>query len=366
MLLSLSLKMYNNIIKYISELLYKHDCVIVPGFGGFVARHVPAGIFNSGGLITPPAKSVLFNKNLQNNDGLLANHIMEKHLLSYTEANKCIQDFVSKSYFQLDSTKRLELENIGIMYIDAEKNIQFESEANVNYLIESFGLSPVFAQPLMTEIAPSVETKFKDRVMATEQVPEKKRKNYKRIAAIVIGAQLLLAGLIVSTQTAQLGNTSWANLNPFSKKVEAKYTAVKKHNVLKYVPEMKELLFPDANGYATLRLSEDASASVVVNIEAKPEITDKTTVKKHTILKKSNLSLSGNYQIVLGCFTLEENALRHLKTLHSRNITAALNGLNKTGMHVVSGGAYTNLDEARQALINIRKNYPHAWLMIGR
>ncbi len=360
--------MYGNISKYISELLYRHDCVIVPGFGGFVARHVPAGIFNSGGLISPPAKSVLFNKNLQNNDGLLANHIMEKHLLSYTEANKCIADFVSKSFFMLDSSKRLELENIGILYVDTEKNIQFEPEVNVNYLIESFGLSPVFAQPLLsTETPKPIETAFKDRLVVAEQQPVKKQKNYKRIAAIVIGAQLLLAGFIISTQTAQLSNTAWANLNPFAKSIEAKYSATaKKQKFTKYIPTMRELLLPDANGYASLRLNENSEAAIVVNIEAKAVTTDKTSVKKHSWVKKSNLSLSGNFQIVLGCFALEENALRHINTLHTRNIAAVLNGVNKTGMHVVSAGTYTNLDQAREALNRIRQNYPHAWLMIGK
>jgi hypothetical protein len=36
--------METKIEQYISELLYKHECVIVPQFGGFVARHLPASI----------------------------------------------------------------------------------------------------------------------------------------------------------------------------------------------------------------------------------------------------------------------------------------------------------------------------------
>ena len=218
--------MYNDITKYISELLYLHDCVIVQGFGGFVARHAPAGIFNSGSLISPPAKSVLFNRNLQNNDGLLANYIMEKHLFSYNEANKCIVDFVSKSMFLLDSVKRIELENIGILYVDAEKNIQFEPEANVNYLIESFGLPSVFAQPIFINNTPEpTESVFKDRIIATEQKqPIKKQKKYTRLFAIAIGTQVLLAVFFISTQKTKLGNTAWASFNFFDKSDTAKYT----------------------------------------------------------------------------------------------------------------------------------------------
>ena len=58
--------------KLIGDLLLRHNCVVVPSFGGFVAKQVSAVIDYKTGVMHPPKKSLLFNKQLINNDGLLA------------------------------------------------------------------------------------------------------------------------------------------------------------------------------------------------------------------------------------------------------------------------------------------------------
>ena len=44
------------ITKYIQELLFVHDCVILPGFGGFVANYRPAKIDENQQIVHPPSK----------------------------------------------------------------------------------------------------------------------------------------------------------------------------------------------------------------------------------------------------------------------------------------------------------------------
>jgi len=46
----------------IADLLLQHNCVIVPGFGGFVAQRLPAQIDIEKGQVHPPKKSILFNQ----------------------------------------------------------------------------------------------------------------------------------------------------------------------------------------------------------------------------------------------------------------------------------------------------------------
>lgn len=356
--------MDRRIISYISELLYNNDCVIVSGFGGFVARHVPASLFSSGSLLTPPAKSVLFNRNLKSNDGLLANYIMEKQLLSYPEANRVIDQFAAACQLHLEENHRLELENIGVLYLDAEKNIQFEPQADVNYLIESFGLSPLFAQPIISA-EPVKQPEKTDRVIVPEPqqpVLPIRRTNYRRIAAVAVGVPLLLTALLFSLQTAPLKNTVFASLNPFGNKTEAVYQPVeykKKNN--EYTTEKTAALHPDANGYASFRVSEN-SGYVIVNV-CDTVNTDKTFVKKYIAPVKTSTGFAGKYQVVLGCFSVEDNAQRLVNTLHSRNIHAAISGTNKKGLHVVSAGGFKDLDSARAMLQQVRQNFPSAWLM---
>ena len=74
--------------KYIKDLLFIHDCVILPGFGGFVANYKPANIDDNLNIVSPPSKAVGFNRNLSKNDGLLINRLAESENLSYLEAEK--------------------------------------------------------------------------------------------------------------------------------------------------------------------------------------------------------------------------------------------------------------------------------------
>jgi hypothetical protein len=52
--------------------------VIVPEFGGFIANYESAWINRQRALIFPPYKQILFNGNLTQNDGLLANELVIK------------------------------------------------------------------------------------------------------------------------------------------------------------------------------------------------------------------------------------------------------------------------------------------------
>ncbi|GAK96147.1 hypothetical protein JCM19294_2929 [Nonlabens tegetincola] len=44
------------LVAYISDLLYRHDCVVVPEFGAFLTRRVSAQYFESSNSFYPPKK----------------------------------------------------------------------------------------------------------------------------------------------------------------------------------------------------------------------------------------------------------------------------------------------------------------------
>ena len=74
-----------DIQKYVVELLFKHDCVIIPNLGGFVAQYKSAALDEVTGFFSPPSKQILFNINLKNNDGLLANEIAQRKQITYND-----------------------------------------------------------------------------------------------------------------------------------------------------------------------------------------------------------------------------------------------------------------------------------------
>ena len=116
---------------YISELLYDHDCVIVPQFGGFVCTYVPAKIHPGQHIFNPPSKQVFFNRHLQNNDGLLTDSIASSGPCTFEEAKKDVESFVSAIKTEFAAGNKVELPHLGTMHLDPEGNIP---KYNLQYL----------------------------------------------------------------------------------------------------------------------------------------------------------------------------------------------------------------------------------------
>ena len=61
----------NELCQHIDKLLLSNDCVILPGFGGFLTHYADAYYSESEQLYYPPKREIGFNQNLTMNDSLL-------------------------------------------------------------------------------------------------------------------------------------------------------------------------------------------------------------------------------------------------------------------------------------------------------
>lgn len=351
-------------------MLYHHDCVIVPDFGGFVARNAASRLLHGGTLLMPPSKSVLFNPNLRNNDGLLAAAIMETEKISYAEANAKLAQYTQRIKQQLASLKRFEITGLGILFQGDDQVIRFEPDTEVNFLIQSFGLPAIQARPL--ETVEREAPKFEIRTLEQDKASNSSRKSFirKRITAVAITIPVLALLVFISVKSIQTQGQYFANLNPFSSKVASgrKYvpaTVSPSVNLSFEKIEQVELI-PDNNGTAHLHLPEMEGRTIVV-LPPDTASSDKTSVMvtRKTLTKPSNggITFFGPYQVVVGCFSVQENAERLVHSLLERNIQAGISGRNAKGLLVVSVGGYKSSEEARMRLSEIRHDFPNAWLM---
>lgn len=129
--------------KYIKDLLFVHDCVILPGFGGFVANYQAARIDNNSNTFSPPSKAIGFNRNLSKNDGLLINRLADAENLSYAESEKSVQFFIEDLRVRIQRGEKVLLEGIGAFCNDKRHNLQFEPSEELNFLADSFGLNEI-------------------------------------------------------------------------------------------------------------------------------------------------------------------------------------------------------------------------------
>lgn len=136
-----------NLDKYIYGLLFMHDCVIIPGFGGFITNYHQAEHEELSNTFYPPKKDIHFNKNLTYNDGLLINTVAKNLDINYCEAEDYVKNTVQNIWLNLESDKKIYFENIGTFEYKNEKLI-FYQEKIKNFLSDSFGLS-VFRFPTL-------------------------------------------------------------------------------------------------------------------------------------------------------------------------------------------------------------------------
>src|SRR5690606_27624882 len=134
--------------KYISDLLYRHQCVVVPGFGAFITEEVSASYNPKSQTFTPPRKLVYLNTLLKNNDGLLAQYIAKEQQITYAAAVEFINENTTLWHNAIEQKKAVELSGLGTILKNEEGVIEFEAYGIQNYLTASFGLSNIMVAKL--------------------------------------------------------------------------------------------------------------------------------------------------------------------------------------------------------------------------
>ena len=91
--------------QYISDLLYRYECVTLPNFGAFLSHPISARINEGTSSFFPPQKQLSFNVQLKSNDGLLASYISDVENISFEVATSKIENQVSQLKLRLEKEK---------------------------------------------------------------------------------------------------------------------------------------------------------------------------------------------------------------------------------------------------------------------
>jgi len=350
------------IIKGIKEQLFFNDYLVLPNFGGFVLKSRPAHFSASGGMLVPPSKTVSFNAKLKQNDGILATWLQNTLKCSAKEGITHLTEFSEFCSGILAAKRRVSLEAIGFFYLDFENNICFEPQQDANFLTRSFGLGAMSIKELEStpEIRePKKEILFVDRTLhATEPTaqPVRSRKNYNRLVTPLLVAILCVSLLGLLVNNSSVNGELRSSL--FSGKTKGVYEPVTYSNLNIVGSSSKQSAYvADANGIASLELGDTKKIAVKV-LDNRFDSSYLNTSRPNS----GSFSNSGNFEIVLGCFTILENAKRMVEKLGAQRMKAAVTGKNNKGMYVVSNGNYSSKDEAIARLQEIKDAFPHAWI----
>lgn len=303
---------------YLADLLYRYECVIIPGFGAFLTRYKSAHIDDASNTFHPPSKIVSFNKQLQANDGLFANYVASVEKCSYETALLRIRNFTAQISKELYEGKTVAFKNIGEFILNEEKSLQFEPLQQHNYSTTAFGLSS-FVSPKITREA------YKQKVAALEEkapihfTPERRAaKPYLKYAAVAVIA---------------LSAISFGSMKVYESQVQKfNYAEREKANSL-IENQIQEATFIIENPLPVLSLQ----------------------VPKHT----------GIYHLVAGAYRMEENASKKVAQLREKGYSPLKMEANRYGLHQVLYASFDDKTEAEKKLLEIqRSENADAWLLV--
>lgn len=305
--------------QHIAQLLYRYQCVTVPGFGAFLTEIQPAQLVESTNSFYPPKKVVSFNGNLKNNDGLLANHISQTEKIGYEIAVQSISKEVALWKNALLNQQNIVLNSVGTLHLNTSGTLNFEASSQVNFHTSSFGLntfvSPTVKREVIEKMPEAVET---EPIVLVQETTTSYRNSYLKYAAVFIVA-LSAAGSI--------GYKMYEN--KMDEQMQMVQTEVQKDVQNK----IQEATFFIENPLPNVTL----------------------TVKE---VKKP-------YHIVAGAFSSEANAKKKLGMLKAKGFEGKILERNKYGLVPVLYGSYGTYSESQLALKEIHKTESReAWLLI--
>jgi len=329
---------------YISKLLFRYDCVIVPNLGGFVTNYKPAAIHPIKNTFYPPSKGISFNKNLTQNDGLLANVISQENDISYEKALSFIEQCVAKIQQDLKHRQKIAFDNVGVLFYDNDNRLQFEPSAQVNYLLESYGLSSFQQFPIKRKT-------FEDKIKETPILPinpSSGNKKWLKAAAILI--PLTALAIWLPTKYDLTSDLNYANLNPFKSAALPVYTERTSTPVFEKI----ELPTVDETNH-TVTFIKNETPIVITKTTTEP------TVKIDSTYVKTKVQ-SLNYHVIGGCFSEKENAENFVQELVAAGYNASIIGKRK-GLFAVSYSSFASRKEAVEGLALAKNHNSKAWIL---
>ena len=142
----------NSLALHIEYLLLRHDCVVVPGLGAFLAHTGEAWLDEATSTMHPPVRHLGFNADVRLNDGLLAQSVARREHITIEMANRQIASDVGAFTRRLAVCGALEVGRLGRMSLDGE-TLMFSPATESVITLPFRGLRSFRMEPLPSENA---------------------------------------------------------------------------------------------------------------------------------------------------------------------------------------------------------------------
>ncbi len=381
--------------KYISELLFENDFVILPDLGEFSTKYIPAKFIPELKKVESPSKVITFNEKNKTGGGLLIEYIARKEQIGSQQAREFVTNFVAEMKNSLKSGKKVELDSIGLFTMDQSGVLMFEPDKSVNYLSDSIGMTSVkeparkSEEEAKTELDKVLEDARKETPPVKDEKPaepekpkdaEKKDEKKPEPASEPVAPPSGQKAPDTPLRNFQ-EPVSQKSSSPHIKKTEEErtksgglppalkwvaFTVVPLLIIIIVLAFNYEYLFGDKSVFRT---EEPVVTESVLPEPIEPEaVAEPEPVVEEafdpTVAPPAPERGRPVYYIIAGSFEEEHSALilaEELRTQGAR--TASVFPINRLGFYRVSYGYYYDLQEAERELQKAKEINPNAWIL---
>lgn len=310
--------MENQLSKHLKYLLQKHACVILPGFGGFVTNYKSATIDAQTDFFSPPSLSVAFNQALIHNDGLLMQEFAKEEKSSLDDGEQKMYEKISELRSSLYKEGKVEINELGLLYLDGNYRIQFKPALKANLLPQSYGLHSFrFA---------SIRNRNQNQFYEKEYMKGNRSK-------IQIGVIATAAAIVVFAAITMV--------------------------VRNHIPDN-----PTTTQQAAILPIDTATPNtgIKANSVEKEATLEETSIQKTHALSYNETNNTTKYSIIAGSYTNQQSALKFVEQLEQEGFSPEIVADN--GKHRVALYSYYDKYEALKQLDFVRQTRDKSvWLL---
>ena len=354
--------------QHIETLLLENDCVIVPGFGGFVAHYSPATHVKEENIFLPPTRAIGFNPQLKLNDGVLVQSYMSAYDTSFADASRIVEKEVNEFIGLLHEEGKAHLDNIGEIHYNIYGNYEF---VPYDYKITTpslYGLDSF-------EIHELSALQQKEKVLIPTY-PEKEKKTfeisinraYLRNAAAMIAAIVLFFAFSTPVENTDVQKNNYAQLLPSElfEQIEKQSVAITpvyvKNDAAQQAKKFSASSASTKTSSAKKHTTDKAKTSKPIAVREVKVVKQETAAPAPAV--KSQESANHPFHIIVAGGISLKDAEAIATQLKSKGFADA-KALNTDDKVRVSISSFNNRDEATKQLLELRKNetYKNAWLL---
>lgn len=306
--------------------------MILPGIGAFLAHKVPATYNSKEQIFMPPHRELGFNPNITVNDALLLSEYVSAENISYEKADKALSRDITSLRRVLASKGVCCFGELGTFHMNINGGITFTPNDNAIDDPENYGFEPL-SLPLLSQC--------KERTIVIKQ------RDFSRY--IAIAAAVILAFFIVTPVSDSAYEQSMqASIAQITTKAPV---------VNETVQDIEEYRISPVAETVTENIYTEPQEIVPEAVKEEPVAVEKQTVEiiEETAPQKI-------YSIIVASSPNALNAELAIKEL-SRKMSTEYTVVVGGGRHRISVGDYSSMDDANDALSQIKNTFPDAWVL---